>query len=189
MLPDWDFNGDSAKRAAFIEWAVAELAVVQHWCALRWMRAGAADMAKHMSGDQSYLAAKIYDAPRITAGQPSKPDDFAALDGVDAALRDMGLLKWIFQQNWPGQKRHPASDPANAAYIAARLHWDADERHSRIAPVSHADLDVLPENVRAFGDRLNARFKKYPGSKGRKVADADIAFIVTVTGNPYTDNS
>lgn len=187
MLPDWDFNGDDAKRLAFIQWSVDELMLLNHWCALRWMKIGADDMRAHLAGKGSYLAAKIHKVPRARAGQPKKPIDFSAVDGMDAALRDMGLLKWIFQQNYPKRLRLPANDPANAAYIAAQLHWASPERRppetsGSIEPVLSTSLKPW---VLSYGDELNDRYKTYPQSKGRLVAKADIAFITKTHGNPY----
>ena len=190
MLPDWDFNGDDAKRLAFIRWAVDELMQLNDWCALRWMKIGADDMRAHLSGGESYLAAKIYAAPRAHSGQPKKPIDFSVIDGMDAALRDMGLLKWIFQQNYPKRLRLPANDPANAAYIAAQLHWSSPERRpldssGSIEPVLSTSLKPW---VLSYGDQLNDRFKNYPKCKGRLVAKADIAYITKSQGNPYSAN-
>lgn len=162
MLPDWDFEGDRAKRAAFISWAWAELDRFA-------LMAGERD-AGPPDRDWGDLLPGALPAPR-SAGRPVDE-----LGGMNAMVWEFGLLRYMFNRYWPGRKRRIA-DTASAASIAVARCQQAlprDQRtESRLAPRRELALRVFEE------------WERGSQSPGRRQAEADIAFLDTLPANRF----
>lgn len=163
MLPDWDFGGDRAKRAAFISWVWAELDRFA-------LMASERDVVPPFRDDWADLLSSSAAAPR-TAGRPV--DEWG---GMNAMVWEFGLLRYMFNRYWPGKKRRIA-DSASAASIAVarcKRALPLDQRtESRLAPRCDLALRVFEEWER--GSR----------SPGRVQAGADIAFLDTLPANRF----
>lgn len=171
MLPDWDFDGDNEKRRAFIGWVWAEL---DRFAALTTDRF---IPSQPLPPDWLEVARAAAFAKR-SVGAPAKSDAARAADGMDAAVWDYMLLKYMFRRYWPGRNRR-MTDPANAARIAARRNW----RELRNV-LDHSDCD---ERERADeldkAHQIHAAWKRWDDIPGRSMAEADIAFLDTLP--PY----
>lgn len=155
MLPDWDFEGDEAKRAAFISWVWAEL-----------------DRFALMASDRNALPPDREDwgdllpgsvsAPR-TAGRPV--DEWR---GMNAMVWEFGLLRYMFNRYWPGKKRRIA-DSASAASIAVA-------RCQRALPAGQRTESRLAPRLE-LAARVFEEWERGSQSKGRAQAEADIALL------------
>lgn len=163
MLPDWDFNGEEAKRRAFVEWVVAEL---DRWAAFTTERFVLREPPRAGWLDASRAAVH---APR-PVGRPSKPDADRANDGMDAALWDYILLKHMFGRYWPGRSR-PINDPAHPAQIAVRRNRH-ELRHVLDYSTWGEDADET-----AKAEAVHAQWKKWKDQPGKRMGDDDLAYL------------
>jgi len=168
MLPDWDFNGDDAKRRASIEWI---------WCELDRF----AVMTTHRfipdsepPADWLETARAHHDAPR-PVGAPAKGDALRASDGMEAALWDYMLLHYMFRRYWPRRKRR-FTDRAHAAQIAA-------QRNRRELSDTTVDWDDASLYDKALA--VHEAFDRCDDTPGRRMANADKAYLDTWPNNLF----
>lgn len=160
MLPDWHFGGDEAKRQAFTDWAIATLDKVAVVTTSRFI-----DGAP-LPSDWLDVARHAATAPK-PVGRPIEGDAVRSLSGMDAALWDYMLLKYLFARLWPGKRRR-MSDGAHAAQIAARRNR---AELSRVLP-DHDDRSDA-----ALAAEIYIAWRRWDDVPGRRMADADIAFL------------
>jgi hypothetical protein len=159
MLPDWNFNGEEAKRRAFIEWVWAELD-----------RLAILTTERLVSGppQEGWLeAAKAQRTRTRDVGRPPESDLRRTGQGVQAAIWELALLRWMFARYWPG-KRRLVADPASAAQIAVA-------RNSRALGKDRRQLQAQHRLERAR--LLEDEYDRSANSPGRRVAADDIAFL------------
>ncbi len=163
MLPDWDFNGDEAKRGAFIAWANAEL---DYLCGVTTERFRSNELPPV---DWVELARASL-ATKRPAHRPRKADAFRAADGMDAALWDYILIKYVFDRFWPGLSR-PLSDPAHGARIAARRNW-----HELRDVLDYSEWGEIADE-QAKAEAVQAAWKQWKDRPGKRMGDDDLAYL------------
>jgi hypothetical protein len=163
MLPDWDFGGDEAKRRAFISWVEAEL---DRWAGMLTERFRTREP---LPFDWLMTARAATFAPR-PVGAPTKPEGWRAADGMDAAVCEYMLLRYMFRRYWPGRNRR-VTDAAHPARIAARRN-----RHElrKVLDLSEWDATATEEDKAA---EVHAAWKRWDDIPGRRMAEADIAYL------------
>jgi hypothetical protein len=162
MLPDWDFNGDDAKRRAFISWVNAELDRMAGLVTARFLPSGPLPV--------DWLEIARASPATRRRGAPTKPDPIRAADGMDAALWDYIVLKHVLGLYWPGQSR-PITDPAHPARIVARRNW----RELR-SVLDYSDWGEEADEL-AKAEALRATWKKWKDQPGKRLGDDDVAFL------------
>lgn len=163
MLPDWDFRGDYAKRAAFVSWVWDELDRFALMLSDR-------DALPPDRGDWADILRDAVPAPR-SAGRPV--DEWG---GMNAMVWEFGLLRYMFRRYWPGKKRRIA-DSASAASIAVA-------RCQRALPASQRTASRL-EARRDLAARVFEEWERGSRSPGRVQAEADIAFLETLPASRF----
>ena len=164
MLPDWDFNGDEAKRRTFIEWVWAELDRLATLTTERLVPAS----------DRDWTALRGARLSR-PVGHPPEPTT-----GMNALVWEYALVRYIFARYWPGRKR-PTADPASAARIAVARNRVSLPRHQRTSD----RIAVYRGRGDELVDALLAEWKRGSKSPGRKAAAADIAFLDTLPAHLF----
>lgn len=159
MLPDWDFNGDEAKRRAFIRFVWAEL---DSWAGLVTARYPRAELREDWA---ETLMASV-SAPRAA----NRPAD--AFDGMNAMVWEYELLRYMFDRYWPGRKRS-TGDPASALRIAVARCRRGLPREGRAPGRVAAHRSHTDELV----EKLSAELKRKTPNAGRREAAADIAYL------------
>jgi hypothetical protein len=166
MLPDWDFDGDDAKRSAFIRWVNAELDRLAGLATARFLPNG---QAPH----DWVEAARASAVKRRPVGAPTKADPIRASDGMDAALWDYILLKHMLGHYWPGRSRR-MTDRAQPARIVARRNW----RELR-AVLDYSDWGEDADEL-TKAEALHHTWKKWKDQPGRRLANDDLNFLETL---------
>jgi hypothetical protein len=163
MLPEWDFGGDDAKRAAFVSWVWDEL---DRFALILSDR----DALLPDRDDWADLLRDAVPVPR-SAGRPV--DEWG---GMNAMVWEFGLLRYMFRRYWPGKKRRIA-DSASAASIAV-------SRCQRAIPTSQRTTSRL-EARRDLAARVFEEWERGSRSPGRVQAEADIAFLEMLPANRF----
>jgi hypothetical protein len=167
MLPDWDFNGDEAKRRTFIAWVEAELDRFAGLLTARYPQ------AEHR-GNWPSLLAESKQAAR-TVGRPAE-----ALDAMNGIVWEFGLLRYMFRRYWPSRKR-PIDDPASAASIAVA-------RCRRALPRDQRTSDRQAVHRERGADLARKVFEEWErGTKsiGRRQAQLDAAYLDTLPAGHF----
>jgi hypothetical protein len=163
MLPEWDFKGDEAKRAAFISWAWAELDRFA-------LMVSDQDAPPPDRDDWADMLPGAVPVPR-TVGRPV--DEWG---GMNAMVWEFGLLRYMFRRYWPGKKRRLA-DSASAASIAVA-------RCQRALPADQRTAGRL-EARRDLAARVFEEWERGSHSPGRARAEADIAILDALPANRF----
>lgn len=172
MLPDWEFNGDKAKRAAFISWVWAELD-----------RFAVLVSERDPTGDMDW-AEVFASGAKARVGRPG-----SALDATNGMVWDYLLLRYMFARYWPGQRRAD-DDPANALNIAVSRNL-ALPPGSRTGDLQRLDLHheardkLVKELKRGVRSVSVGRGKPRVKSLGRIQAEADIATLDALPPNLF----
>lgn len=158
MLPEWDFDGDEAKRRAFIRWVNAELDRFAGLCGAH------RDGPEPECGWGEYLA-----GAKRPAHRPGKP-----AEGLNELVWEYALLRFMFNRYWP-RKRRPIDDPAHAANIVIERSREALPRDHRRkgAEQNRADLRAS----------LLQEWERRDPSKGREQAERDIEILRALPSN------
>ena len=160
MLPEWDFGRDDAKRRVFFEWSCSTLDHLAGVTTSRFIK------ADDLPGDWIEVAS-IEASKRKPPHRPVEGDAFRSLTGMDAALWDYMLLKYVFARAWPGKRRR-MTDAAHSSQIAARrnraeLHQIIPEHDDR------TDADLARE--------IHIAWRRWDDVPGRRMATADIKYL------------
>lgn len=168
MLPDWDFNGDEAKRRTFVAWVEAELDRFTMLLTDRYPQPEA-------RSDWTEILAASVSSPR----PPHRPPN--AFGGLPGMIGEYELLRYMFRRYWPGRKR-PTADPASALRIAVN-------RCRRGLSRAVSDPDRLQSHstyTDEIVESLQAELKRATPSAGRREAAADIEYLETLPDHKFS---
>lgn len=161
MLPDWDFDGDEAKRRTFIEWVSAELD-----------RFAFLTEARLLPGDElpdPVDWTEVLNSSRLLrpVGHPPEPTS-----GINARIWEYALVRYIFARYWPGRKR-PINDPASAARIVVAR----DQRSLQRSHRTPDRLRVHDARAEELARKLVEEWDRGTKTPGRQQAELDIQFL------------